>query len=114
MTLAQLEEIVSKCSFPGMTLRAEKIGALLVIYGQYDEADTVTHKVERQTTRAWLIEPGATVGQVVGTCFRLCLTSMEHRTRESFAYRDEAIYHPHHDPDVLVALCEQEKGLRDA
>jgi hypothetical protein len=114
MTKAQLEEIVGKCSFPGMTIRAGLVGPLLVVYGTYDEADTVTGNVEPQTTRLWLIQPGATVGDVVGTCFKLCLTSMEHRTREWFKYRDEAIYHPHRDPDTLVALCRAEKEGPDA
>lgn len=113
MTKAQLEEIVGRCSFPGMTFSVAKVGPLLAVYGTYTEACTVTSRMEKQTTRAWLIEPGATVGGIVGTCFKLCLTSMEHRTRESFKYRDEAIYHPHHDPDILVALCKEEKGAFD-
>lgn len=109
MTKAQLDDVVSNCSFPGMTLRAAKVGPLLCVYGTYEEPDTITGKVEVQTTRLWLIEPGATVGGVVGPCFKLCLTSMEHRTRESFKYRDQAIYHPHHNPEVLVGLCKSEK-----
>lgn len=113
MTKAQLDEIVGKCSFPGMTIHTEKLGPLLGLYGTYIEECTVTGNIEVQTTRLWLIEPGATVGGVVGTCFKLCLTSMEHRTRESFKYRDEAIYHPHRDPDILAALCKTEKGIPD-
>jgi hypothetical protein len=109
MTHSELGKIVDRCSFPGMTLCVVKVGPLLGVYGTYDEPCTVTGKMERQTTRLWLFEPGATVGGVVGTCFKLCLTSMEHRTRESFKYRDEAIYHPHHNPEVLVGLCKAEK-----
>ena len=45
--------------------------------------------------------------EIVATAFKCVMTSMEHRVREWFLYRDRAIYHPHYDVDALHAICEQ-------
>ena len=82
----------------------------------YDEPDTYTGVVERQHTRKWLLSPHMTDSEIVQTAFKLCLTSMEHRARESFTYKGARIFGPHFDVEDLARLCvERERaGARDA
>jgi hypothetical protein len=72
----------------------------------YMEPDTYTRDMETQLTRKWLLSPGMTESEVVQTAFKCCLTSMEHRTRESFLYQGARIFGPHFDVTDLVALCK--------
>lgn len=78
----------------------------------YEEPDIYTGNVEQQTTRKWLLSPWMTDSEIVQTAFKCCLTSMEHRTREAFKYKDARIFGPHFDVEDLVTLCKN--GREDA
>lgn len=82
------------------------------LQGMYLEADIYTHKQEVQYTRKWLISPHMTDTEIIMTAFKLCLTSMEHKTRESFTYKGARIFGPHFDVEDLVRLCKD--GKEDA
>lgn len=72
----------------------------------YDDADIYTGKAEDQTTRRWTLSPAMTDSEIVQTAFKLCMTSMEHRTREAFTYQGARIFGPHFDVNDLVNLCK--------
>jgi len=72
----------------------------------YIEPDIVTGKPERQHTRKWKLSGHMTKSEFVQTAFKCCITSMEHRTREHFRYRNAAVFGPHYDVDTLVELCK--------
>jgi hypothetical protein len=92
---------------PGYEFHTEYEGTTAFIHATYMEADTVSGAIEEQRTREWVIDMlKASRSQVVATCFKCVITSMEHKTREWFLYRDKAIYQPHHDVDALLAICE--------
>ena len=76
------------------------------LQAHYDETDTVTGKIETQATRRWFLSPEMSRSEIVATAFKCALTSMEHRTREWFLYRNRAIYQPHYDVDALWEICE--------
>lgn len=59
-----------------------------------------------QLTRKWLLSPHMTESEVIQTAFKCVLTSMEHRTREHFKYKDARIFGPHFDVNDLVHLCQ--------
>lgn len=65
----------------------------------------ITDSQNLQETRAWLLHVGMTKSEFVATCFKCVVTSLEHEARESFKYRGEAIYGPHHDVDALHRVC---------
>jgi hypothetical protein len=62
-------------------------------------------QLERQYTRQWMLHPDMTPSEFVSTAFKLVLTSVEHEARESFTYRDRAIFGPHYNVDVLHEVC---------
>lgn len=109
MTYTEACKIVDDVQFPGYTFVTSldfKSDALCV-YAVYMERDTITNKREEQKTREWLLHPGITRSEVVATCFKCIIASMEHKTREWFTYRNKAIFQPHHDVDKLLAICEE-------
>lgn len=74
--------------------------------GQYHERDTYTKKMTVQKTRRWLLSPPMSDSSIVKTAFMLCMTSMEHRTREAFTYKGERVFGPHFDVEDMVRLCK--------
>lgn len=82
------------------------------LQGYYPDADIYTGREELQTTRRWLLSPQMTDSEIVQTAFKLCMTSMEHRTREAFKYQGARIFGPHFDVQDLVRLCKD--GREDA
>lgn len=99
-------------AFPGYTFEVRQGHGGLYMQGSYDEPCAITGNVERQHTRKWLLSPQMTDSEIVFTAFKLCLTSMEHRTREFFTYSGERIASPHFDVEDLVRLCRD--GRADA
>lgn len=109
----RLRELLALISFPDYTFctRAAPHGTYF-LFAWYFERDVRTAKMERQTTRRWLITQQMTDSEIVQTAFKLVLTSYEHRAREHFRYRDKRIFGPHFDVEDLVRLCED--GRNDA
>jgi hypothetical protein len=75
------------------------------LFAEYEEPDTYTLVPELQRTRRWNLTPQMTDSEIVQTAFKLCLTSMEHRTREGFKYKDARVFGPHFDVEDLVNMC---------
>lgn len=103
MNKDQVLGIVGKCRFENYSFHVDGDENIFV-HASYCESDTVTGVMMRQRTRRWLISDEATPSDVVRTCFKCVLTSMEHRAREWFTYRDAAIFNPHFDADELVEI----------
>jgi hypothetical protein len=57
----------------------------------------------------WTFPAGQTNGQIVQTCFKAILTSLEHRAREHFLWKNKPIMQPHLDIDKLWSLIPEEK-----
>jgi hypothetical protein len=51
--------------------------------------------------------------EIVTTAFKAVMTAMEHEVRESFKYRDVAIYNPHLDPDSLVDFVKNPANIQE-
>lgn len=104
----QARAIVQECQFPDYTfvVNISRTGAVY-LQATYLEADTLTGNVELQYTRRWFLSPEMSKSEIVSTAFKCVLTSMEHKTREWFTWRDRAIYQPHYDVEALHAICEE-------
>lgn len=110
MTIHQMREVLAECHFPEYKFGVyESTHGFIYLQAEYDEADTVTGLMERQFTRRWSLSSDMTCSEIVATAFKCAITSMEHKTREWFTYKDAAIYQPHYDVDALVAICEKRK-----
>lgn len=107
-TLGELGEWVGLCKFPeyhfGVT---QNTRGEIYLQAWYEEADIITGKNEPQFTRKWLLSPEMVKSEVVATCFKCVITSMEHRTREHFTYRGKRIYGPHFDVDALHSIANR-------
>jgi hypothetical protein len=100
-------DVVALVSFPGYEFIVDWWGdnADCFVSVRYVEPDVMTGMNEEQRGRKWLIPPGQTAGQIVQTCFKALLTSLEHRAREWFAYKGKAVFQPHWDIETLVAAA---------
>ena len=106
LTAAEIVEIAALCSFKDykFNLYTESDEGFF-LQGEYEEADVLTGKPAVQKTRKWKISPFMTKSEIVQTAFKCALTSAEHRTREHFLYKNERVFSPHYDVEVLVNLC---------
>lgn len=106
--VTRLANIVAECSFMDYTFHVEMDGrGAIYLQGSYMEPDIDTKVVEEQRTRRWFLSPEMTKSEVVQTVFKCCITSMEHRTREHFTYRDRRVFGPHFNIDALWTICDQ-------
>lgn len=74
---------------------------------QYYEEDVHTKNTEEQHGRKWYISPHMTESEIVQTAFKAVLTSQEHIAREWFTYKGRRIFHPHHNINNLIRLCDE-------
>lgn len=103
---AQIEAVVARCAFGDYTFDVKvNQGGGIYLQARYVDADIVTGRPEQQFTRKWLLSPHMTPSEIVQTCFKLAMTSMEHRTRERFTYRGKRVFGPHFDVDALWQIC---------
>lgn len=113
MNVSEMETIVSECDFPGylFIVKKDSRGAIY-LQGSYREPDVDTGIEEVQVTRRWFLSPAMTKSEIVQTVFKCVLTSMEHKTREWFKYRDKAVFGPHFDVEALWQICAENKIAR--
>ena len=106
MKVEEMRDVLLECRFPDYEFEvvADSRGSIYLRAG-YDEPDVTTGRTEHQVTRRWLLSPQMTRSEIVQTAFKCVMTSMEHRTREWFRYKGQAIFGPHFDVDVLCQIC---------
>ena len=82
-----------------------------LVWATYMEPDVTSNDKTpvKQTTRSWFIPHNSTRTQVVQTCFKLVLTSMEHRAREAFTYKGKRVLSPHMQVDNVFETMKEEK-----
>ncbi len=110
--ILKIAKLIAKVSFLNYHIKVVDGHGGVYLRAEYYEPDIYTQKFEKQYTRKWLLSPLMTDSEVVQTCFKMCFTSMEHKTRESFTYKGSRIFGPHFDVEDLVTLCK--KGKEDA
>lgn len=107
-TVERIKFWVYQCYYPLYTFNVLVDGrGEMYLQATYNEADIKTGDIETQHTRRWFLSPEMTKSEVVATCFKCIITSMEHRTREHFTYRGERIYGPHFDVEALHSIAHK-------
>jgi hypothetical protein len=71
------------------------------LMAQYYEKDVVTGRHELQETRLWPLPSNADRDAVVRTAFKCVMTSLEHRARGHFTWRERSVFGPHMSLDAL-------------
>lgn len=105
----ELIQILKQVEFEDYEFHFENRGDHFVLFAKYRELDIVTHTETWQTTRKWFISRFVSKSEFVQTAFKLCITSMEHRTREAFKYKGKRVFGPHFDVDALWDVCNDKK-----
>lgn len=103
----KMSQTVAKCNFPDYDFNVilDDRGSIY-LQGSYMEEDTVTGVPELQKTRRWFLSPEMTKDEIVQTVFKCVMTSLEHRCREWFTYREKPIFGPHFSVDSLWKICD--------
>ena len=105
LNYADFIRIVGDIQFPEYELMVVRRGEDLVLYARYWDADIVTGKLTEQKTRKWLLSWHMVPSEVVQTAFKCIMTSMEHRVREHFLYKEQRVFGPHFDVEALVDIA---------
>lgn len=104
MHISEMLEAVEQVSFVNYVFSVSSENDKLYLQANYLDRCIVTGTLEKQSTRKWLLSKHMTKSELIQTCFKCCITSMEHRTREEFKYKGRRIFGPHFDVDTLWAI----------
>jgi len=104
----EIRDFVRCCDYPEYTFNVtvDRRGEMY-LQATYKERDIVSGEIETQYTRRWFLSPEMVKSEIIATCFKCIITSMEHRTREHFTYNGRRIYGPHFDVDALHSIAHK-------
>lgn len=60
-------------------------------------------------SRKWMLSEHMTKSEIIQTAFKAVLVAEEHEIREKFTYKNEPIFGPHFDLEVMVELSRAGK-----
>jgi hypothetical protein len=110
MNLKKANQLLELVTYPEYVITATEDGrGEMYLQASYMEADIYTEKPALQQTRRWFISPHMTKSELVQTAFKCIMTSMEHRVREHFKYRDALVFGPHFNVDDLCKVAKKRK-----
>lgn len=111
MTVPEMQDLIKLVEFPDYTFTIEVDGrGATYLQASYLDRDVDTPwKEELQKTRRWFLSPFMTKSEIVQTCLKCVLTSMEHKVREWFTYKGERVFGPHFDVEALVEIARAKK-----
>lgn len=105
MSPEELQAAVARVKYPGYKFVVKWWLRRVTVHATFMAPDTCVGGV-LQKTREWIIDKDATIDEVVATCMKLVLTSVEHEARGSFKFDDLAIYGPHTDLSALMLAAK--------
>lgn len=106
MLYQEILDVIKDVFYPEYTFVLENHNGTFLLSATYDEADINTGEIENQRTRKWFISEHACKSEIVQTCLKCILTSMEHRTREHFIYKGKLLFGPHWNVDTLANMAD--------
>lgn len=109
LTLLEKKAIVSRVHFCNYVFSICVEEGRGYLQASFPDKDSVTGQQALQKTRKWLLSKHMTPSEVVQTCFKLVMTSLEHEAREKFTYKGCRVYGPHFDVEALVDLCRDKR-----
>lgn len=103
----RVSSVVNRIQFPGYKFILNYVPEGYHVHVQYHENDVMTGVNEEQNGRKWYFPYEQSEGQIIQTCFKAILTSLEHRAREHFTYKGKAILQPHMKVDDLLKIAPE-------
>lgn len=107
LTLDEAKAIVAEVKFLDRDFLVMEKGDGFLIQLAYWESDVYTGERSYQKARKWYVSSWSTRSEIVRTCFKAVMTSMEHVVREHFLYKGERIFNPHWDVDVVARMVHE-------
>ncbi|CAO3459593.1 hypothetical protein [Azospirillum argentinense] len=114
-TIESIRAILARVTYLDWTVEAHMDGArpYLQVVCETGACNT-TGVATRWTGRKWFLSFHMTTSEIVQTAFKAVLGAVEHEVRETFKYRDAAVYGPHFDVELLVDLARMGDRALDA
>jgi hypothetical protein len=106
LTVAELDKIIHECKYMDWNFDLCFFDLMDLKYPYLQVTfwapDLTTKKLELQKSRKWVLSYHMTKSEVVSTVLKAVMTALEHEARETFKYKDKAIFGPHFDVDWLT------------
>lgn len=114
--MINIPAIVARTHYPGYTFVLEPVDGGWLVYARFLAPCSVEGGAPRPwTTRKWYVSRYSCESEVVGTLFKLVMTSLEHEAREHFKYMGVTVYDPHLDVLELWKLTvANRRDVREA
>lgn len=107
--VANLQAVVDTVHFPGYQFEVKVSDSeRCYIRAVFLAPCAKTGEPCEQYTRKWYVSRESTRSEIVQTCLKCVLTSVEHEARENFTYRGRTIFAPHYDVDTLYRVCGEQ------
>ena len=106
MFFNEIENVIKDVYYPEYTFRLENQNGTFLLSASYDEQDIHSGEIELQRTRKWFISEHVCKSEIVQTCLKCVLTSMEHRVREHFTYKGKLPFGPHWNVETLTNMAD--------
>lgn len=104
--LLRFRNVVSRVSYPNREFHVTYSSGRHYLQLQYTAPDAQRPgDLIRNYGRKWNLSIHMTDSEIVQTCFKAIMTSIEHEAREYFKYRGRSIFGPHFDVEKLHELC---------
>src|SRR5579862_3935883 len=101
-----MREILECVTYPGYEFVVMQEFSWSWLQGRYWAEDVDTGVMALQSTRKWVLSSHMTRSELVQTCLKLVLTSLEHRGREGFLYKGRRVFGPHFDVEQLWEIAD--------
>lgn len=113
-TKESLEKFVSEFEFNdwNFNLKFKNDGPYLQITFMASDNMNPDSELSLQSCRKWMLSYYMTDDEVVGTAWKAVEAAVLHEAREQFKWKDEPIYRPHIDPQVLWDISNANKVLK--
>lgn len=107
MSIDEIKTLLAQLKFKDWRFVIQMDGTRMLLVVEFEDRCAFSGKMATHRSRKWPLSPHQTKSEIVQTAFVAVMTAMEHEVRESFTYRDQAVYGPHYHVDYLHDLCEQ-------
>lgn len=109
MHLREIKHLLTLVEYKDWMIRSEQdANGRMWLQWRFYAPNSYTGEKELQSCRKWFLSEHMTRSEIICTAFKAALSAEEHECRETFKYKDQAVFGPHIDVDIMA---EQLKDL---
>lgn len=107
-TLESIKEIVSNIRCMNYDFIVTEYNGKPTLQIQFDAACNVNGgNIYRQYCRHWVLQYTMCTSEIVRTAYKAAKAAMEHELDEQFKYKEQMIYSPHWNVELLVEMRQR-------